>query len=287
MRTNVHVCVALLTAVTASCSEDKPASTVVPTFHVGEDCFLAIPNNVEVGDDLSTVTPFTTNKGIQLFSLSGFHNCGVTTVNGVELSTVMIGNQRWTTSFYSSPVDGFGTDWNGLDDHNLSKMLTKNKVGKRTFYYYPLEFALSFADVEAEDDYNLPEGFVAISNWHIPTDEEARDLWHFGAYSHNGYTRDQLSKWLADNLRLYETRAYYYNSAYVDVNQFESRIYETYNGRSVFWTSFRLGTTYELAGISETGAYSAFQNTRDSLMAPIRLVQTVKPIFDPNFSNMP
>ncbi len=45
MRTNVHVFVALLSAVTASCSEDKPASTVVPTFHVEEDCFLAIPNN--------------------------------------------------------------------------------------------------------------------------------------------------------------------------------------------------------------------------------------------------
>lgn len=128
MRTNVHACVALLSAVTAACSKDNPAPTIVPTFHVEEDGFLAIPSNVEVGDDQSAVTPFTTNKGIQLFSLSGFHNCGVTTVNGVELSTVMIGNQRWTTSFYSSPVDGFGTDWNDIDDPDLSKLLTKNKI---------------------------------------------------------------------------------------------------------------------------------------------------------------
>lgn len=264
MKINIYVCATLLSAMVASCSEDCPTPMVEPTSHVDEDGFFVIHDNVEIGDAQSTVTPYTTNKGVQLFSLSGFHNCGVTTINGIDLSTVMIGNQRWTTAFYSSTTDGYGTDWRYLE-YSKSKLLTKKKIGKRTIYYYPLEFALSFADVEAEDDYNLPEGFVALSNWHIPTYEEAGDLWHYGAYSLKGYTRDQLSNWLADNLRLYETRGYYYDLAYVDVDQFESRIYETYNGRSAFWTSFRLGTTYGLAGISETGAYSTFQNTRDSL----------------------
>lgn len=213
-----------------------------------------------------------------------FHNGGYTSINGLSLKTVIIGNQRWTVKDYTLSIDAFGEDWS--DSELWSRFLFKRKLGSRYVYYYPYEFAMTFTDFEAEEDDMVPDGFEATTGWRIPSEEDVSNMYHMAAdnYVHN--LVPDLDDYIINNLKLERTDLYVLYSVYIPgsateiggMNKSKEAQDVIYENFGLFWNSDKHAQTYTFAGLGNDGDFWYCQSNRDTICAPIRFVQNIKPI---------
>lgn len=214
-----------------------------------------------------------------------FHDCGYTSINGASYKTVIIGNQRWTVKDYSLKIDAYGEDWE--DDKVWKRFLFKvKKESKRYVYYFPYEFAMTFTDYEAEEDDGVPEGFEATTGWRIPSEEDVSNLYHL-ARQNLKYNHYDVDSYIIENLQLKVTDLYVLYSVYVvpeeqpgpdDKPQYKYAEEIIYKDFGLFWNSDKHYETYTFAGMGNDGNFWYCQSNRDTICAPIRFVQNVKPL---------
>lgn len=221
------------------------------------------------------IEPIGTNKSTSIYSGSKFHDCGTVKINGQLFYTTMIGNQRWTLGNYTGSIDANGED--SSDPHILFR-----ETDDDVLFYYPPSFADTFVDVSGTQNKRTPAGFVANSNWRIPSKDDVTELWDMARGS---LSRAETREKIIDGLELTTTNAYLREwSCYGIVNG--RRLYHEYlstvlEGASLFWTSYREEKIWAYAGVSADGVYQMVYGNIDSISVPIRFVQTVKPIFYP------
>lgn len=215
-----------------------------------------------------------------------FHNGGYTYINGASYKTVIIGNQRWTVKDYNQTIDAFGEDWS--EDELWERFLFKVKWTdpKRYTWYFPYEFAMTFTDYEAEEDDGVPDGFEATSGWRIPSEEDVLNMYRLARHNLKYYSYD-VSDYVIENLELKVTNLYVLYHVYIVpkedpgpdyVPQYEEAEEVIYKDFGLFWNSNKHAQTYTFAGLGDDGQFWQCQSNRDTICAPIRFVQDIKPI---------
>ncbi len=210
-----------------------------------------------------------------------FHDCGSVRFTGrTYYATTIIGNQRWLLEYYSGAIDGNG-------EISYSEYAKSIMEDGEELWYYPRHFAYTFENTPSVKNRNLPEGFEAQSNWRVPSQEDFSNLYRMiGMVTTSA---QEINDKLFDGLELITTNAYRYETqrvcAWDDelgklVCETTSEMKKIHAGASLFWDSYQKGDVFGYAGYNEEhGVFMTCQANVDVMMLPIRLVQTVKPIF--------
>lgn len=118
--------------------------------------------------------------------LDVLENAGDVVINTQRISTVIIGNQRWTLDDYNQPIDlpeGFD-EWSAPEIHRwqqgekftLSKHIRATISKRRTnFYLYSLAMLLDrqIVDDHLVDEDRLNTKYEAVDEFHIPSNDES------------------------------------------------------------------------------------------------------------------
>lgn len=220
------------------------------------------------------------------------NNAGDVYINGQQLGTVIIGNQRWTTRDYTEMIeypDGFET-WTAGEQYRGNKFYInedlplfdqfKSKVdGGITTRYYIYSLAMLLDDqLKGSDLVELDElnsDYKCTSSWHIPSTEEEFTL------------RDNLSKSeIVSKLKLRKTGHWYHklNTKGIEISRYlEAEEASTHWNREYYpnsdphfgpYGTWRI-TIAPLDGSNkiQTGDHQALEP-----ILPIRLVQNVTTI---------
>lgn len=215
---------------------------------------------------------------------------GMTTINGTMYPTVALGDKRWMTMDYSSPVNGTGVIPNVTD---TTYFYSKTFSFGRSVLYTPYEFAMSFVDVPSYNDLLAPAGLQVTSGWHLPTKEEAKTLYNY--QTGGNLSSSQIYENIVTNMNLDTTGLIYHTKTYFK-HLDTSKGYNVWVCDSVkdvpthhmldygvFWTTFlRIepnGTeTWCVAGVNPDRQFATIEHQRYKVRAPIRLVQDIIPL---------
>lgn len=224
---------------------------------------------------------FNKSVSTEYYAGAKFHDCGSVKFAGRKYyATTIIGNQRWMVEYYDGKLDGNGE----ISTSDYIKSITEDG---EELCYYPREFAYTFENTPSSKDRNLPEGFEAQSNWRVPSQEDFSNLYRMiGMVTPSA---QEINDKLFEGLELIVTNAYRYETQRVCtwddelgklVCETTSEFKKIHPGASLFWDSYQNGDVFGYAGYNEEhGVFMTCQANVGVMVLPIRLVQTVKPIF--------
>lgn len=207
----------------------------------------------------------------QRYCGSDFHECGVVTINAKKFDTVMAGNIRCITGYYNYLIDGNGVDW--TDSVNV----VRKEIDGEPFHYFPYSFAKTFNGVKATKNRYLPDGFEELSDWKIMTVLEWLDLRVMVGHERDDkQLRDYMEEWLDmpyNGVSICDP-ANGNPVVFPDLATF----FLEYENVTPAYTYWALGyVPKEITPGYTVGAMST--NVSNSLCAPVKLIQHVKPIF--------
>lgn len=235
-----------------------------------KEFFTPIGDNIKEGE--FDIVPWGDQSTLKSSGSYNFIDGGMVMVGGQFMSTVIIGNQRWTT-----------IDFKGLlNDPSFSKwdnLLYGTALSLDTTVYYSYNLAMTLNDSPTMMSYGPPAGLVETSTWRIPSWSDEQHLYQLASgdeeaistalqYKTTGMVYHEYS---SSHIPTADTISVYYNPA---TTVHWNSDYIPYDGTPGGASN---GTYYFTGGNAVDHIY-LFQFQLMMPYAPIRLVQNIEPL---------